>query len=149
VTNKLTVSIEGGKEISKRLKALGKKAKIVKDDATLAGAEVIREEAASRANKLSGELSKNMQAELMDSEAETSTAGVGPHKEQFYGLFLEFGTDPHEIEGNVLQIETDVFRHSVTGGGTPPSPFLRPAFDAKKKEAVAAVAKHLRRTLNL
>lgn len=73
--------------------------------------------------------------------------GVSPRS---YAHLVEFGTRPHSLgKGSML----DPFRrsakvknqHGATHPGTAPQPFMRPAFDGKKFEAVRVCADTVRR----
>ncbi len=83
--------------------------------ATRKGAELIRAEAEARAPRTTGKLSENIIVVLRNSEntADEITVRIGPSMKVFYGLFEELGTA------------------HATG-----HPFLRPAFDAKKDDAL-------------
>lgn len=79
------------------------------------GAEVIRAGAESRAPRRTGELAGSMTVDIEATRAGV-TAHVGPGKEQFWGLFQEFGTVRHAAQ-----------------------PFLRPAIDEEGPSAVGVL----------
>ncbi len=83
--------------------------------ATKRGGELIRAEAQARAPRRTGRLAENEIMVLRTSENTATDVGVriGPAIGVFYGLFEEIGT-----------------AHSTA------DPFLRPAFDDKKAEAL-------------
>lgn len=67
----------------------------------------------------------------------------------FYARFIEYGTRPHVIKaknGGALSLGG-----ALVGGvmhpGTRPNPFVRPVFDAKSQDAIAAVASKIRERL--
>lgn len=54
-----------------------------------------------------------------------------------HGPYIEFGTDPHPIEGDPLVFTVDgetVFAQSVDHPGTDPQPFMRPAAEAVERQ---------------
>lgn len=82
----------------------------------LAAARVIRDEAANRVPKRTGLAARHMVAEIYEDRKGQGivVAAVGPHKRKgWYVLFHEIGFRSH-----------------------PPTPWLRPALDAKQAEAV-------------
>ena len=67
----------------------------------------------------------------------------------FYAHIIEFGSRPHLIKakrGGALFIAGSLIKE-VMHPGTRPQPFVRPAFDAKATEAIAAVAAQIRKRL--
>ncbi|MBC7193868.1 HK97-gp10 family putative phage morphogenesis protein, partial [Marinobacter sp.] len=91
---KMRVRITGASELTRRLNVLGEKAKEVIEPATRAGAEVIRKAASDNAAKgkyATGELADHIVAEVKDVQPLKATIAVGPDKDHFYGLFVEFG----------------------------------------------------------
>lgn len=90
--------------------------------AAKAGAELIRADAASRAPRDSGKLSENMVITVArESTADTVLLKIGPSRDAFYGRFQEWGTI------NASQ-----------------QPFLDPAFEARKEEALRLVAEQFK-----
>lgn len=88
------------------------------------GPQLIAEEAARLAPKLTGKLSENIVVSVQEQTATHAIARVGPARSAFYGRFAEYGTEKMQEE-----------------------PFLEPAFEAKKDEAVAAIAEDLARLI--
>ena len=80
-----------------------------------AAAEVVRRRASELAPRMSGDLAKNILAGQVKNEDRRVVVNVGPGKKEFYGMFQELGT-----------------KHSAA------QPFLRPAIDEGKNEAVNA-----------
>lgn len=120
----VTVKILGQQELESALNQLGARAEAVLEEAVLAGAEVIRDEASNRAPRRTGRLAKNIVAEVVEKSATGVAVKVGPSKEVFYGRFVEFGTSKMRSQ-----------------------PFLYPTLEAKKAEAQAAIREIIRRAL--
>lgn len=145
------VTIEGAEEIKAALKAIGVKAEKVLEDAVLEGAEEIRAETARRAPRKTGALAQSIEKKVTKIEPGRVTVQVGPDRKHFYGLFLEFGTQAHEItpkNKKALRLPEGIYA-SAEHGGIRARPFIRPAFDEKKDEAEAAVGRVLRRKLGI
>jgi HK97 gp10 family phage protein len=117
------IRIEGLKELEMRLKALPQKiAGKALYSGLMAGAEVIRKEAANRAPKKTGRLKRNIVKRREKAPPGLSASVViGVRKEAFYWRFVEFGTSK-----------------------LPARPFLRPAFDTQKEAAAGRIAAKLR-----
>lgn len=96
-------------------------------DGVKEGAVLIAEEASRRAPVLTGELQENIIVSMRDSESDAKTvaARIGPSKRVFYGVFDEFGT-----------------AHMTS------QPFLIPAFEAKKEEALQLTSEHFIEAIN-
>ena len=87
--------IEGFSEFKNNLRRLGEKMQgKVLMDAAKSGAEIVRDDAARRAPKRTGNLAENMTivARRSLSDLNEATADVGPERKQFYGRFQETGT---------------------------------------------------------
>ncbi len=115
--------ISGARELDQLLKGLPKKTgRKALAGAVRAGGNVIRKEARQRAPVgPSGELAKGIKVEQQKRGSATSAAfKIGPRKNTFYGLFLEFGTSRLAAR-----------------------PWLRPAFEASADRAVEKIGKQL------
>lgn len=122
---KITVKIEGGKELQDALRRVS--ASVAGEHLTAAakeGAEIVRAEASRRAPRRTGKLAANIIAEVSLSQSDRAEISVGPSKEAFYGMFVELGT-----------------KHMA------PRPYLRPAIDESRAEVERAVHEALRRRL--
>ena len=69
---------------------------------------------------------------------------------RYYAHFVEYGTRPHAVgKGSILEVfARSKAKKKQTGGthpGTAPQPFMRPAFETKKLEAVRVIAETVRR----
>lgn len=90
--------------------------------AYMAAGEIIRADAAARAPRgRTGRLSGMMRLEW---DGRRRRALVGPHKEAFYGDFVERGTSKMAAQ-----------------------PFLRPALDSRRHDAFAVMAKELKQVV--
>lgn len=146
----IRVDLSGQQDIINALKRAGSRADAVMEDAVEAGAEIIREEASSQASKTSGQLSEHIEV-AVERQGADITASVGPDRDRFWGLFVEFGADEHEISPkNAAALKFEgVYRAHATHPGVPAQPFLRPAFDEKSDEAEEAIIEALREALGL
>ena len=140
-----TSKLIGEKELKEKLQKLGTRARSALLNATLAGGEVIRDEANRNAPGphvvMGGE-------KAADSQAEVS---IGPDKDHWYYQFAETGAGPHEIKGNPLVFQGDaglIVTKSVQHPGFPAAPFLRPAMDGKRKAVVDETGKVFRREID-
>jgi len=106
----------------------------------MAGAEVVRNEIASRATDI------EIVAETMQRRPTAVTVGVGPVRKQTNrARWREFGTKPHVIPKarkrgrKVLLLPDGGFRRSVNHPGQAKRPFIRPGYDGAVGEATAAM----------
>jgi len=100
------VEVLGDEELLAKLRALGNKSGEALKPATLAGAGVVAETAEQKAPRRTDFLAEHIVVELIEEEDTLVVAGVGPHKDAFWGTFQELGTPHHAAQ-----------------------PFLRPALD--------------------
>lgn len=114
--------------VKKLIEQLGPAAKAVLPQAVEAGAEVLRDKMASKA-----------QSDGIGVEMDGATALIGPDKEHFYLAFFETGTGAHKVEPRTKKALRwgDTFAARAFPGGIAPRPFMRPAVD-EGKDAVAA-----------
>lgn len=131
------IEVFGLAELSKKLKEMP--VKLSKNGlraAVNAGAEVIRKDAVSRVPVDTGRLKKSIYKKQIREKSNNvqQTFFVGArngkkyratNKDAYYWRFLEFGTSK-----------------------LPAKPFLRPAFDTKKTQAVEAIAKKLKERID-
>lgn len=125
------LQVKGLKELSKALEELGGRDALKAIRAGVrAGAAIIGKEARSRAPVDTGELRRGIkwQASRSRSSPTEITFVIGPVEDVFYGMFLELGTSKVAAR-----------------------PFLRPAIEAKSRQAVDAVrdktSERIRKTL--
>lgn len=148
MTTRIKAKLEGGDELLKVLRELGISVDDVLEAAVLAGAEVIREEAAGNAPG-SGAIAKEIDAK----KPGNVTAAVGPDKAHWYYQFLETGAQAHEIGPDTRQAmmfegsEGEKFSRSIQHPGMAADPFLRPAVDGKRQDAVDSVGQVIRKAI--
>ena len=120
--------------------------------ATEAGAEILRKEVADRAPRgETGELAENIMVET-EVKGDQVVVSIGPDRDRFYGLFLEFGAAAHEITpdtAGALSIAGYLPRARADHKGVAAQPFMRPAFDGKKDAAEAEIVGDLKKGLGL
>ena len=129
------VEIQGLAALKAQLQAIA--AAATKADAA-AAAERIREAAAQNAGSISSRLGG---AIVSERQADGSYA-VGPDKDHWWGMYLEFGTKQHDNEVRnklVLASSGQVYGRRVSHPGSTGHPWLLPAFEAAKDDAVEAV----------
>jgi HK97 gp10 family phage protein len=120
------IQIEGMEDVLLALKQLkGAAQAAVLADAGEESMELVRDRASQNAPRRTGGLSRDMQKEVVERRDGFAAVEVGPHKDDFYGLFIEKGWKP-------------AGRSKKTGGkhqsigSVAPRPFLRPALDTQK-----------------
>ena len=166
-SNDLTMT--GARELDEALKTLSSKIqKNIMKSALRAGANVFRNEIKANApvgpaNSENARLYGGYAGALRDSVRTSvsvdksgrisASVKVGGKTKKgadvFYAHFLEFGTTAHVIkakENGSLHIGNS-FPKSVNHPGIRPHPFVRPAFDGKAPQAIAAVAQQIRNRL--
>lgn len=150
------VNIQGGKELAAFLQALPLKVeKNIMRSALRAGAGIIAKEAKQNVPVQNGELRKSIRTGSNAKKGKVeATVKVGS-KKVWYSRFVEYGTAPHMIKAGKNKPNLVFFGKSgkrvvtqqVAHPGAKAKPFMRPAFDTKGDEAVAAVAKRIRERL--
>lgn len=149
------VKLAGAKDLVKKLESLGVKAGKDKKQVILKAAEVVRAAAENNAPVDTGNLKENIVTEILAETKNAIDVAVGPAGQgiAFYGLFIEFGADPHWIpreKGNVvLRIGNRLVRTTVKHPGLQSQPFLRPAFDENIEQAVNEGAAEVKKSLGL
>jgi HK97 gp10 family phage protein len=117
------LQLHGMEQLLRQLEQVGSEAERVKKDALLAGAEVVQQAASERAPRDTGKLAENI---VISDIKEDGTVDIGPDRDRFYGLFLEFGTSKMSAR-----------------------PFLQPAFEENKEQVQQKMADVIRRELGL
>ena len=136
-----SIKLIGGKELDRKLKALPRKvAKKILRQALRAGAKIILAQAKANAPVATGQLKKSLKVRAMK-RTRKGTVGfkvqtkAGDFKgDEFYGSFLEYGFRRGKRPGKGAEYTREI---------VPAQPFMRPAFDSKKDEAVAVISKEL------
>jgi len=140
------VKIEGMDELLKELEKMGAEAEVVMVEAALAGARVIAGIANVRAP------GPHVEVEVLSRANNRAEVGIGPDRKHWYYLFSELGASPHPITTTRRQAlrffgdEGDAFAPQVAHPGMPAKPFLRPAMDENKDQAVAEVGDTFKRS---
>jgi HK97 gp10 family phage protein len=119
----MSLQLHGMEQLLRQLEQVGSEAERVKKDALLAGAEVVQQAASERAPRDTGKLAENI---VISDIKEDGTVDIGPDRDRFYGLFLEFGTSKMSAR-----------------------PFLQPAFEENKEQVQQKMADVIRRELGL
>jgi len=138
---RVVVRIEGGEELLRQLRRLGVDVGAVLEEAALAGARAIAEDANQRAP------GPHVETNVEKRSKGSVTVDIGPDKEHWWYRFFESGAQPHEIKGTPLVFEGDagtVVTGRVSHTGMAARPFLRPALDTREKEATDQVGRVLR-----
>ncbi|QPA31625.1 HK97-gp10 family putative phage morphogenesis protein [Thermaerobacillus caldiproteolyticus] len=117
------LELHGMQELLRQLEQVGSEAERVKKDALLAGAEVVQQAASEKAPRDTGKLAENI---VISDIKEDGTVDIGPDRDRFYGLFLEFGTSKMAAR-----------------------PFLQPAFEENKEQVQQKMADVIRREMGL
>lgn len=134
------IEIDGLDEIVASLRAVGANVEDALEQIARAGADVVAEMVASGAP---GDIAGAIVTETAEKKRGRVAIDVGPDTEHFYGLFLEYGTQAHEIRpssAGALTIDGNL-RAKAMHPGTTPRPFMRPAFDGSKAPAEEAMAR--------
>lgn len=117
-------------KFQKRLDEMGRKGAILENKALLAGAEVINKEIVKNAPKRTGHAKKFLKISKVSKEKGIKIVKIGISKgdnsEAFYLKFHEYGTSKMAAR-----------------------PFMRPAFERKRKEALEAAHKVIKEGLGL
>ena len=146
---KVTVRIEGGEELRARLERLEAAARgAALEAAARAGAEVIRAQANQRAP------GPHVELEVRESSESAVEVAVGPDRDHWYYQFFELGAGRHAIGPHKKKAirfpgaeGQEQVRFGVTHPGMTARPFLRPALDGQKANAVEAVGDELKRRI--
>lgn len=110
-------------------------------------AKPIIAEAKSRVSKNNGDLEKSIGSIPGRGLGKGEQVYVGPRRggrfKGYAGHLVEYGTAPHIIKakaaGGLLHLRGNVFVNEVQHPGAAARPFMRPAFDTKKDEAIGII----------
>ncbi|KMY59954.1 Phage protein HK97 gp10 [Geobacillus stearothermophilus] len=127
------IRLEGMQELLRQLEQVGSEAERIKKDALLAGAEIIQQAASEKAPRDTGKLAENI---VISDMKEDGTVDIGPDRDRFYGLFVEFGRKAGTKKGRKYP-KAD------------PHPFLQPAFEENIDRVQDEMADVIRRELRL
>lgn len=139
---RISVHLQGGEELMRKLQAMQADVADVIERATQAGAEVVADAARADAPGpfIAVEVERNARGKAV--------ARIGPDKDHWYYRFFETGTAPHEIVGDPFLVFTaygKLFRiRKVWNNGMAARPFLRPALDRNTDAATSAFGSVIR-----
>jgi HK97 gp10 family phage protein len=141
--------IKGDKEFYAKLQSMANQMSAVLDEASQAGADVVKDQA----NRLAP--GPNIETDLARRTRYLAEQEIGPDDEFWYYRFFESGAQPHEItpssQGGLEFKGLDgelIVRVVVDHQGMAAKPFLRPAFDEKKSQAEEATGKKFLEVIN-
>jgi HK97 gp10 family phage protein len=141
----ISVKLEGGEELIRKLRAMDRNVSDELEAAVRRGAEPILTTARARAP------GPEIQMEVTEKTGKRVTVDIGPDDEHWYYRFFETGAGPHELTGSPLLVFEGesglVFARGVSHPGMAAEPFLRPAFDMKRRQAEREVGGHLKRVV--
>lgn len=111
------------------------------------GAKPIIDDAKNRVAKENGDLQKSIGTIPGRGRGKGEQVYVGPRRggrfKGYAGHLVEYGTAPHIIRakaaGGQLHLRGNVFVEQVQHPGAAAKPFMRPAFDTKKDEAIGII----------
>ena len=141
----LTLRVEGGEELARKLKLMGTEASAALELAAQTGMAVLE----SAAEPLAP--GPHLVSETTERKQNVATVEMGPDKKHWYYRFLEYGAREHEIEGNpYLAFEGSgglMVTKKVQHPGMKARPFLRPAFDGRHRQAKKNTGQVLRQVI--
>ncbi len=144
---KTSAVIKGEAELMGRLNAMS--ANIKKDishDALLEGAKIVQQ---AQEAKAPGQVAQHIEIEI-DTSTGVPKATIGPHKDYWQGVFVEFGVRPHTISAKnktVLSDRAQVFGKEVDHPGLTAEPFVRPSLDEHEDEVKRKIGEVIARRL--
>ena len=124
-----------------------------------AGVDPILDEARRLVPVKRGDLKRSLRSKIkIDSKVSELDAHIYSGKGGAHDHLVEFGTKPHVITAKKKKVLAravtgvtsrvwSVFGRTVHHPGARPQPFMRPAFDRKKNEALKNMTEHLRSNL--
>lgn len=136
--SRIAVSVLGLDELYRGLEMRKSQVGEMMREALEAGAEVVAQEA----DRLAPE------GGYIRVETKSKEAVIGFDEDKWYWRFFETGATSHEVRGTPLVFEGDaglVVTGRVSHPGMPAKPFLRPALDGKKDEALRKMSEVVRR----
>lgn len=122
----ISLSLSDVDALLRRMEQIGQVSERIKEEALLAGAEVLRAKIAEMAKRSPIVDKPHLAENIIISAIEDGKLDVGPHKSFFYGLYLELGTSKMDAQ-----------------------PFMQPAFDASRSQIEDAMKAVLRQGMGL
>jgi HK97 gp10 family phage protein len=145
-------TILGGRALDEALRTLSPKIeKNIMRSALRAGVNVIKNEAKHEVPVKSGALRKSLKVTTKSKNGTVTAVLKADSRIAPHAMLIEFGTRPHKIKprnGGALVINGHVVA-DVEHPGSRPRPFLRPSYDSKAPQAIAAVAEQIRKRLTV
>jgi HK97 gp10 family phage protein len=144
---KVSVVIEGDKELVAMMAKIGERVSGAVLQATQLGANVGVNAAKRRAP------GPYIEMKVEKSTTRLAEVTIGPDKEHWYYQFFETGASGHEIDGNVKRAlrftmgSEEVVVKRVKHPGMAAEPFLRPALDENQAQIQEAMASEFRRVI--
>lgn len=139
--NRFRVDLSGDKELLAKLARLGNQVEVILEAAVTAGAEVMRDDARTKAP------GPEIETETESRSRTRVTKDIGPTKEKWYYTFFETGTAAGVRttkkgyftfignNGRLVRVK------SINHPGMAAKPFLRPAFDKNRGQEGGSVKK--------
>jgi len=158
---KTSAVIKGEQELMNRLNSMAANLrKDISHDALMEVAKIVQRAAAAKAP---GEVAQHIEIEI-DTSTQVPRASIGPHKDYWQGVFVEFGVKPHKIEtkkttgrgrrrraiDNAKKVLSDgnaIFGTKVNHPGVDKKPFMRPALDDHESEVRNKIGEVIARRL--
>lgn len=160
VRGKLSIDPKSYAAFERQMKRLMEAArKEIIQEALLAGAAVVHDEAEQHAPGPHIEVELMERGDLKKVSSlgknigkDSVLAAIGPDADHWHYRFSELGATPHDIAGSpFLAFEgragTVIVRGVKAAGGVAAKPFLRPAMESKRDEAIAAMEAVLKREI--
>ncbi len=145
---RIELDLKGDKKLIAALGRLGVGVNRLLVRAAQAGGGVIRKDANRRAP------GPHVETEISSPRMDRVRVDVGPDRDHWYYGIFETGATPHTIRPKTRKMlrfqgegGDEVFARAVQHPGMPARPFLRPALDERKDQAVDAVGDVLRSVL--
>ena len=137
----MNAKLINSKKLQKNLERHGKSVRDMTRVSLRAGALLIQNEASENVSVKSGNLKRSITHNI-EEDQKTQVAKIGTPVE--YAPYVEFGTRPHTIRATNKKALANkkagvVFGKTVNHPGSQAKPFLRPAFESKKDEAIKEV----------
>lgn len=152
------IELKGMKELLDKLTELGKKGARIENKALLAAAQPILDAAISNAPVLTGKGKAGLAISRVKTKGDTKNVLIGIEKADmsdiFYMKFIEFGASAHQIRiGNKGKVAGGILKSTkntpIQHPGTVAQPFLGPAYESKKGEAIEILKSEFRKGLGL
>lgn len=141
----MTITVRGGEALAAKLKRMGAEASAALELAAEAGMAAIE----SAAEPLAP--GPHLESETTERKQNVARVEMGPDKEHWYYRFSEYGAGEHDVVGNPFLMfkgnAGTVVTRKVVHPGIKARPFLRPAFDGRRKKAQRNTGQVLRRVI--